>query len=98
LNNSPYAAKSSPEPTACEIARENGHKWTRLVGYTPAEATKRAKAAGWEGKVVVHESQEFDASCKDGTVCSFDPARWEIGDGYELTLKVNRKVSITTPD
>jgi hypothetical protein len=97
-NNSPFSARTDPEPTVCEIARENNHKWTRLVGYTPDEATKRAKAAGWEGRFEVLPLREYDAKCKEGMVCSLQPARWEIGQGSTLTLYVNHKVTISTPD
>jgi hypothetical protein len=97
-NNSPFSARTDPEPTACEIARENNHKWTRLVGYTPDEATRRAKAAGWEGRIEVHQLNEYDAKCKEGVVCTLDPARWEIGAGSTLTLYLNHKVAISTPD
>jgi hypothetical protein len=97
-NNSPFSSRTDPEPTACEIARENDHKWTRLVGYTIDEATKRAKAAGWEGKVEVRQLREYDAKCKEGLVCTFEPARWEIGQGSTLTLYRNHKVEISTPD
>jgi hypothetical protein len=97
-NNSPFSARTDPEPTQCEIARENNHKWTRLVGYTVAEATQRAKAAGYEGKVEARPLTEYDAKCKEGMVCTFQPARWEIGEGATLTLYVNHKVSISTPD
>jgi hypothetical protein len=97
-NNSPFSARTDPEPTACEIARENNHKWTRLVGYTVEEATQRAKAAAWKGEIVVRQLGEFDAKCKEGLVCSLAPARWEIGEGNTLTLYVNRKVTISTPD
>jgi hypothetical protein len=97
-NNSPLAARTDPEPTDCEIARENHHKWTRLVGYTVEEATQRAKAAAWKGEVEVRQLSEFDPGCKDGMVCSLAPARWEIGEGHKLTLYVNRKIAIATPD
>jgi len=97
-NNSPFSARTDPEPTACEIARENNHKWTRLVGYTVEEATKRAKAAEWDGTIEVHELSEFDPKCKDGLVCSLAPARWELRQDRKLTLYVNRKMTISTPD
>jgi hypothetical protein len=97
-NNSPFSARTDPEPTVCEIARENNHKWTRLVGYSVEEASKRAKAAGWDGKIEVHPLREYDAKCKEGMVCTLDPARWEIGAGSSLTLYVNHKVTISTPD
>ena len=97
-NNSPFSARTDPEPTACEIARENHHKWTRLVGYTVEEATQRARAAAWKGEIEVQQLSEFDAACKGGLVCSLAPARWEIGEGHKLTLFVNRKIAITTPE
>jgi hypothetical protein len=97
-NNSPFSARTDPEPTACEIARENNHKWTRLVGYSVEEATQRAKAAAWKGEIVVDQLSEFDASCKEGVVCSLAPARWEIGEGHKLTLYVKRKIAISIPE
>jgi len=68
------------------------------VGYTVDEAAKRAKGAGWAGGVEVRELGEYDAKCKAGMVCTFQPARWEIGEGNMLTLYVNHKVAISTPD
>jgi hypothetical protein len=97
-NNSPFATRTDPEPTHCEIARENNHKWTRLVGYTADEATRRAKAAGYAGKIEVRPLSEYDAKCKEGMVCRFDPARWEIEGSGTLTLYTNHKVQISTPD
>src|ERR1043166_864452 len=72
-NNSPFAARTDPEPTHCEIARENNHKWTRLVGYSADEAARRAKATGYAGKIEVRPLSEYDAKCKEGMVCTFDP-------------------------
>ncbi len=68
------------------------------MGYPVEEATQRAKAAGWRGEIVVNQLSGFDAKCKDGLVCSLAPARWEIGEGHKLTLYVNRKITISTPD
>jgi hypothetical protein len=96
--NSPFSAATDPPATERDIARENGHRWTRLVGYSIAEATRRARAAGYSGEIKVEELEQFDASCKDGTVCTFIPSRWELDLDDVLYLKVNRKVTIANPD
>lgn len=79
-------------------ARENCHDRTVLVGYPVEQAEQRARAAGFVGDFEVHVLPEYDASCKDGTVCRVDPPRWEIEPDITLTLLVNRKVAITTPE
>jgi len=99
-NNSPLNTATDPEPSAADIARDRGHRWTRLIGYTPEEAIRRAKAAGFTGKIEVTELSAFDATCKSGTVCRFYPTRWELefSDQDVLWLSVNHKVTIATPD
>ena len=97
-NNSPLNAATDPEPSAADIARDRGHRWTRLIGYTPEEAIRRAKAAGFTGKIEVSELSAFDPKCKSGTVCTFYPTRWELDQDDTLTLSVNHKVTIATPD
>jgi PASTA domain len=71
---------------------------TPLVGYTVAEATQRARAAGLRGTISVSQLSEFDARCAAGTVCSITPLRWEIDPTIDLTLYVNRKLTIHTPE
>ena len=77
---------------------ENGRLWTALAGYTVAEARARAKAAGHNDRVVVSQLYEYDPKCKDGTVCRADPMRWEIDESSTLTLWINKKVEISTPE
>jgi hypothetical protein len=89
----------APRPScSAEDAKENCHRWTVLVGYPVDQATQRARAAGFTGKIDVGNLAEHDAACKDGLVCSVTPKRWELGQGETLTLWVNRKVAISTPE
>jgi len=69
-----------------------------LVGLTVDAAKRKAVAAGFTGKIEVHELYEFDASCKEGNVCRVDPLRWYLNQEYEMQLMVNKKISISTPD
>ena len=69
---------------------------TKLVGLDPAEATKRARAAGYTGQIVVEPAHA--GGCKVGTVCSVDPERWELNQAGRLTLWVNKALTISTPD
>lgn len=77
---------------------ENGRLWTVLAGYTVDEARARAKAAGHNDRIEVGQLYEYDPTCKDGTVCRADPLRWEIDESSTLTLWINKKVTISTPD
>jgi hypothetical protein len=81
-----------------ETAKENCHHFTVLVGYSIAQATERARGAGFTGKIEVGNLADHDAACKDGAVCSVTPLRWEFGQGETLTLWVNRKVAISVPE
>jgi hypothetical protein len=77
---------------------ENGRLWTVLAGYTVEEARARAKAAGHNDRIEVGQLYEYDPACKDGVVCRADPLRWEIDESSTLTLWINKKVTISTPD
>lgn len=79
-------------------ARDNCHDRVPLVGYPVEQAVQRARAAGFTGKIEVLTSSDYDASCKDGTVCAVRPDLWEINFDDELTLLVNRKVAISAPE
>lgn len=69
-----------------------------LVGMTIDAATKKAKEAGFTGKIETAPLSEFDASCKQGNVCRVDPGRWYLNQDHEMTLYVNKTVTISTPD
>jgi hypothetical protein len=82
---------------------ESGKLWTVLEGFTPAEATQRAVAAGYPGRIEVRPLAEYDASCKAGLVCRAEPFRWELDAGESstsehLSLFVNPSVSISKPE
>lgn len=77
---------------------ENGRLWTQLAGYTVDEARARAKQAGHNDRITVSPLYEYDPKCKDGIVCRVDPLRWEIDESSTLTLWVNKKVEISTPE
>lgn len=79
-------------------AKDNCHHFTELIGYSVAEATKRARGAGFTGKIEVANLAEHDAGCKADTVCSVTPKRWEFNQGETLTLWINRKVTISVPE
>ncbi len=68
-----------------------------LEGLDVAEATKRARAAGFTGEVLV-EPAASSATCKLNTVCSVTPERWNLDLHGRLTLWVNKPMTITTPD
>ena len=68
-----------------------------LEGLDVAEATKRARAAGFTGDIVV-EPAGSTANCQVGTVCSVAPARWNLNQAHRMTLWVNKALTILTPD
>jgi beta-lactam-binding protein with PASTA domain len=68
-----------------------------LEGLDVAEATKRARAAGYTGDIIVQPAGN-PANCKVGTVCSVDPERWNLNQSSRLTLWVNKALTIVTPD
>jgi hypothetical protein len=68
-----------------------------LEGLDVAEATKRARAAGYTGDIIVQPAGN-PANCKVGTVCSVDPARWNLNQSSRMTLWVNKALTIPTPD
>jgi hypothetical protein len=77
---------------------ESGKLWVVLEGFSPAEATQRAKAAGYAGDIEVARLAAHDPACKAGTVCRVEPFRWEFGVGSKLTLLLNPTVTISTPE
>ena len=66
-----------------------------LVGLSPEEATKRARAAGFTGKIEVGQTS---GTCKVGIVCSVSPDHWELNQEHLMTLWVNKAMTISTPD
>jgi beta-lactam-binding protein with PASTA domain len=70
----------------------------QLVGMTVDAATQKAKETGFTGKIQTLQLSEFDASCKQGNVCGVDPGRWYLNQDHEMTLYVNKTVTISTPD
>ena len=69
-----------------------------LVGLTVEAAKQKAVAAGFTGKVEVSQLYDFDASCKEGTVCRVEPVRWYLNQEHEMRLMVNKTLTISTPD
>ena len=67
-----------------------------IVGLSVADAKRKLAAIGFTGPVKVSENAEFDASCKADHVCGFAPRRWYV-EG-QLTLHINRKLSIGVPE
>ncbi len=69
----------------------------KLVGLTPDEATKRARAAGFTGMVTVETSSSM-AGCTLNTVCQVDPLHWELNQDNRMTLWVAKSLPISLPD
>jgi beta-lactam-binding protein with PASTA domain len=69
-----------------------------LAGLSVADATKLAKAKGFEGKIEVIEQHEFNKDCKADTVCGYTPNHWDANQSRTLTLYINRKLAIGTPE
>lgn len=69
-----------------------------IVGLPLDDARKKAVASGFTGKVEVLEKSEYDASCKAGNVCMVTPDRWYLNQERVMTLYVNKKLTISTPD
>jgi hypothetical protein len=67
-----------------------------IVGLSVDDAKRKLAAIGFTGPVKVSENHEFDPSCKADHVCGFQPRRWYV-EG-QLTLHINRKLSIGVPD
>jgi hypothetical protein len=67
-----------------------------IVGLSVDDAKKKLTAIGFSGPVKVAEQYEFDASCKAGHVCGFEPRRWYV-EG-RVTLHINRKLAIGVPE
>lgn len=77
---------------------ENGQKWTILAGFTIEEATRRARATGFDGEIEVRHVSEYRSDCKLGTVCGVTPLRWQLNIEHSLTLWVNPKLGISSPE
>jgi hypothetical protein len=69
-----------------------------LVGATVEEATRLAREKGYDGKIEIMQLSEFQAGCKPETVCGVSPRLWELLPGKLLTLYINPKLTITTPN
>lgn len=76
----------------------NGNKYPNLVGLTIEDATKRAKAYGFTGRVEVMDLSEFDASCKAGTVCRVHSSYWYLNQDHVMTLFKNKAIEIAAPE
>jgi hypothetical protein len=81
---------------AAPVVTNRGHT-VELVGYTVEEATKRARAVGFTGRIDVFEDA-YDASCKAGMVCHVKPDVWEWQLTATMTLYINRKMTISAPE
>jgi hypothetical protein len=68
-----------------------------IVGLSVADAKKKIAKINATLKVKVSEQYEFDKDCKADHVCGFEPRRWYVGDVYEVTLRINRKLDIGPP-
>lgn len=80
------------KPTAAAV----DHR-TKLVGLDVAEATQRARAAGFTGTIEVIDANP-DPACQIETVCHVDPERWELNQARKMTLYINHKLKISTPE
>ena len=67
-----------------------------LAGYSVEEATRRARARGFHGRIEISHLTEFDPACKPATVCGVIPWYWEA-DPPILTLYINHEITITPP-
>ena len=77
---------------------DNGQKWTILAGFTVEEATRRARATGFDGEIETKQVSDYRADCKLGTVCGVTPLRWQLNIEHTLTLWVNPKLKISSPE
>jgi len=98
-------APEAADPTAVYLPdgrldkrAESGKLWTVLEGFSPDEATRRARAAGFPGQIEVGPLAAHDPACKPGTVCRAEPFRWEFIAAGTLTLLVNPTLTISTPN
>ncbi len=62
------------------------------------DAKKKAVATGFTGKIEVIEMYDFDKDCKADTVCRVSPDHWELNQEHSMTLYINKKLKISTPD
>lgn len=77
---------------------ESDHRWTILAGYSVEEATRRAKAAGFTGRIEIRERTRYQAGCELGAVCWVTPRRWELDQDRVMTLWVNKALEISAPE
>jgi hypothetical protein len=75
-----------------------GRRWTILAGTPVEEATRRARAAGFDGRIEVAHLDAYRADCKADTVCLVTPRLWEVAPGETLRLWVNHTVTISAPE
>ncbi len=80
----------------CHVDKPYESKQPELAGLSVADATKRAQAAGYTGKIEVATQYDYDASCKADTVCRYYPEHWV--SGRSLVLYINRKATVVVPD
>jgi beta-lactam-binding protein with PASTA domain len=69
-----------------------------LRGMSIEDAKKKAVATGFTGTIEVLEQYDFDQDCKAETVCRVSPDHWELNQERTMTLYINKRVKITTPD
>lgn len=82
----------------CHVDAPVVDKHPNIIGLSVADATKKAKAVGYTGKIEVLTMSEYDADCKADTVCRVMPEYWDLNQERTLTLFVNRKATIVVPD
>ncbi len=82
----------------CQVETPRGSKQPELAGLSVADATKRAQAAGYTGKIEVATQHDYDASCKADTVCRYYPEHWVFNQGRTLVFYINRKATVIVPD
>jgi len=101
-NQSPSEGQQtySDYPADLTICPLDGPGDTRpvLEGLSVADATKRARAAGFSGAIEVHKLDEYDGGCKADTVCRITPYRWELDQVRTMELWVNKTASVVMPN
>lgn len=81
---------------------ESGKLWTVLEGFSPEEAVKRARVAGYISKIEVVPTSSNVEGCVPNTVCRVDPFRWELDVGEDINpgmrLVIKRTYDIAAPE
>lgn len=81
---------------------ESGKLWTVLEGFSPDEAVKRARAAGYLSKIEVVPTSSNVEGCAPNTVCRVDPFRWELDVGEDVNpgmrLIIKKTYNIAAPE